>query len=1331
MGSGNCATSALLIILLCNKVASIVDWNNIQTPPVFVHQPNERKLYFKIESQTDNENVDASANLLSLTIRCNAIGNPRPTYSWYKNGKPLPLSMYEGKIAQRPGEGTLDFSKLEESDVGEYKCMASNDNGTAVSDVTQLELAWIRSFPQQDVEVVKIELGDSYIRDCVPAGSNPPARVFWILKGEKRGVFHTVNGSHISSNDNGTLYFHYVKEDDLKEEGLLYTCTAENTELKEYKFGSPFKLEVTKTVRRQLKGSQKIAPGEQYVNQSSPIALQNTFHKLHCFFSGYPLPKPTWFHNGIKIDEDKSEHYRFEAFGKTLVFNVTQERAGKYDCQFPDHDSLDRTFNVVVEAAPYWPDGPPPHTNTSEGDTVTFDCTTSGKPVPLVTFYKNGVEMVESDGRNGKWVIDGNKLTIYDVKKGTGGRGDNAVYQCKAENKHGYVWANFFLNLLAYKPQLLTDAGEVEAVSGQSVTLSCEFFASPNANISWNSPKLQGAEHVQVPANAHGVGKLVINNVKSENEGEYECVGVNKYGEARGNARLLVRKPTRLLPFQKPEEVFAAGEPFRLPCEATADDKLDIKYEWLVNGEPLLEPHVESGHYTVEADNTLVVKDPSPYDSAKYKCIASTKLDKVEKEVSVHIKDVPVPVVSAKLDNCAAQSVEVKFQHQEPSDTISPVTEFWIHYQIDPTTDGNQWRTHPVPVYAKDKDPIIDGIRTVSGSATIALQPYGHYIFRVIARNAVGDSAPTKASGRCDTDPRQPDRNPIFVGARGASPENIIVNWKPMGREEWNGPDFHYLVKYRPKDSREEFKTIPVRDPFADKVTVNVDEDDSDAKPFQPYEIQIQAVNSEGVALVEPQIEEGYTGEGVPSSIPTGFRLVSTEGTSATFAWNPVDPQSANGNFSGYKVTYWHDIADDEEFEEDEEEEIAEARYRRNHHTKRVKRQAISKQKTAIFGPSSSTGVITDLKPDTVNYATIQVINNAHDGPASEPIRFKTAEGVPTAVRNLRAYPMNPKSGSERGVVVLLWKKPRQANGKILHYMVSHCRSQNGKVIEKDCPKEEVSPDKKQLRVSGLEYETEYQFTIRAHTSAGEGDPSSSKASTLPESVTSSDPGVPTFKEDDIGNDFFNVTFFPSDFDKKTNAPVGNHFLIQYKESDSDDWKEYRPEGDDLTATVAGLVPGTEYDVRVAALQRDEMNNELSTFSQIGHITTTGRSPRQARLWLLLLILLILLLLLIILCIICVAMRHRGQNYPVSEKEREQGREPILGKQHFGEFRNDDEKRSLTGSKAESETDSMAEYGDTDPGRFTEDGSFIGQYVPQNKLLPAERPEKGSTSTFV
>lgn len=31
------------------------------------------------------------------------------------------------------------------------------------------------------------------------------------------------------------------------------------------------------------------------------------------------------------------------------VFNVTQDKAGKYDCRFPVHNDIDRSFNVVVE----------------------------------------------------------------------------------------------------------------------------------------------------------------------------------------------------------------------------------------------------------------------------------------------------------------------------------------------------------------------------------------------------------------------------------------------------------------------------------------------------------------------------------------------------------------------------------------------------------------------------------------------------------------------------------------------------------------------------------------------------------------------------------------------------------------------------------------------------------------------------------------------------------------------------------------------------------------------------------------------------------------------
>ncbi|CAJ0572045.1 unnamed protein product, partial [Mesorhabditis spiculigera] len=1093
----------------------------------------------------------------------------------------------------------------------------------------------------------------------------------------------------------------------------FYTCTAENTELKDYKFGSKFRLDISNNKRRSLSN---VPPSEQYVNQSNPIALQGNTHKLHCFFSGYPAPKPRWFHNGLEISEDRDDGFRFEGFGKTLVFNVTQDKAGKYDCRFPLHGEIDRVFNVQVEAQP-------------------------GKPTPKVTFYKNGVEMKKSRNDGERYLVDGNKLTIYDVKKGTHGKGDNAVYQCKAENKHGYVWTNFYLNLLAFKPQLLTDAGEVEAAIGQAVTLECKFFASPNAQIKWESPLLKDIDHDIIPANPHGVGKLVIKKVTEAAEGVYDCIGTNKYGTARGSSKLLVRKATILEPFARTHEVRVAGEEIRLPCEAEADSRLEVKYEWLIDNKSLPEMHIHTGHYRVDPDtHELVVHNPSQYDSAEYKCVASTKLDRAEKTLKISIKDVPVPVHAAYVKKCdpTARYAEIHFEHMEPEDAVAPVTEFWVQYQMDAETEGAQWRTHPVPTRAHPNDYVEGENRVVSGAATVSLQPYGKYQFRVLARNAVGDSSPTKVRDGCDTPAKLPDKNPNAVSAEGASPDNLVVSWKPMGREEWNGPNFHYKIRYRPADQpNAPWQETDVPDPFADRWTINL-EDDKDARPFQPYDVQVQAVNDEGSSSVNPETVQGRTGEGVPSVVVEGFRVLSTDGTSATFAWNPIDPIQANGNFTGYKITYWYDEEDEEDYDDEEaEDEGTESRRRlRRSIPSRIRRSSNgdTAKKTIRFGPKVTQGTVTDLKPATLTYATIAVTNGKHEGPQSEEIQFTTKEGVPSPVRGLEAYPLNGRSEGEKGVVALRWKNPRQKNGKLEKFVIEMCRMQDGKVLSKNCPKEVVDPHKKEVRLTGLDPESSYRFIVRAETGTGAGDPNSADAKTLPEHVASDGvvPETPHVRAERIGNDHFNVSFVPGAFDEKDRRPVGNSYQIQIKEDGTEEWKTIEPDDrDSLLTTVDGLQPGTKYEVRSVAAYKDPATGvESDGYSQSIFVTTRGNTPLSSRLWLLLLLLLIILILLIICCIICVAMRHRGQ-YPVSEKERQQGREPILPKQSFGEYKEDDEKRSLTGSKAESETDSMAEYGDTDPGRFTEDGSFIGQYVPQRTLIPPVEPARGSTSTFV
>ncbi|KFD61036.1 hypothetical protein M514_12098 [Trichuris suis] len=1318
------------------------DLSKIPTPPSFVHQPNPAVMYFVIDSAMLEERL-STVNLKERRFLCEAKGYPDVKYRWLKDGQPFDMNALSERLTQVPGEGSFVLSKLLREDEGNYQCIAENGNGSAYDKEIILRRTFMSYFPKSEPEIIDIELGDPLEKSCSPPPSEPKARVFWIFKGDDGSKFQTINSSSVAINDQvgvittfyffkfgaifkcdfqGTIYIQYANYTDQLKVNMYFTCTAENTELKDYKFGNQFRLNILKNKRKSI---EHIAPYEQFVSPPVTTALKGENFELFCVFAGYPDLLPEWRKVNGEIDQSRINWGT--NFRKSLrIEEATFDDEGTYECVFPLAPELNRQLQVVVHAAPYW-DGPPPaNHNSSEGETVEFVCNAQGRPEPLFTFYKNG-KPLEQDERH---VVDGNTLIIKELRKGEGGSGDNAVYQCKAENQYGSVWTNFYLNILSFPAIILEGPGHREAVIGQLTTLKCRVFGSPKPKIEWRSPALVSSLYRYTPVSPEGESELLLYGIDKKGEGEFECVATNKYGTDNETGTLTVRDPTRL--FQYPNNItVTAGHVIRLPCKAYHDASLPVKYVWLIDGVPLDQIH---SHITVDENFTLIIDNPKADDSADYTCVAETKLDKAERTATILVKDVPMPPFFVGV-TCSERNAAVRFQHRDRPRAAAPVESFWVHYNSD-INEPDAWQVYPVPVTTRaDKD---------WWTITIPLHPYGNFTFRAVARNEVGDSAPAVAHTKCTTAAALPEVNPNNVLVKGNTPDNLVVQWDPVERVDWNGPDFHYLVEYKRTDDPEaEWQSAVVTEPRENSVTVY------DQPTYVPYDVRVHSVNQLGKAKVSPQTVRGYSGEGYPEAAPQNFQLVSVDGPSvATFSWDPVDPNSLRGNFKGYKIIHWHQSS---------------------------KRSEPVKKET-IFDRSVSHGTVYDLKPYKINYAEVRASNDVYDSPPSARLRFEMPEGVPSAVQSLSAFPLSHR---EVGVT---WKAPNEINGELFGYNLSYCllSEWSGGVHYADgsCIHSFHPPEETHERIIGLKADSAYRVEVRGMTNAGVGDPSSVDTklmrfaclnqssvlsfidvlqqlismnfifyllllllplfATTAQSYQRVSPSEPTLAETGAGSDHINVTWIPGQYDPDNPTPVGDKFYFKYRvKGSTDNWETSHPDGGNFSVTLNNLYPGTVYEVKAVSVV-DSEHGGLETESPVYFLATGGRSSGALAAWLIAVLVAILVLILLLLIIIFVV-KCRGAKYPVSAKEKEQGREPMLkDNKGFGEYFPDsvpEDRRSLTGgSKGESESDSMAEYGDGETGRFTEDGSFIGQYGAPNKTFVgpgADRQNNPNLSTFV
>ncbi|XP_056010128.1 roundabout homolog 1-like isoform X9 [Ostrea edulis] len=499
------------------------------------------------------------------TLNCQADGNPKPTITWYHNGKKV-ATMDEDPYSQKMliEGGKLFFLRVvhnqkDKSDAGVYYCNATNRLGSAISRNATLKIAVLRDEFLQSPSNKSVSIGDKARFSCRPPRGEPKPKVLW-LKGRK---FLTTS-DRIQILENGDLIISQVTLNDADD----YKCIATNTA------GERESARARLTVLE--KPSFRKAPVDQIIMEGEAVHFP-------CEVVGdQPIVVEWRKENGAL----KFGRVRVLKDNTLRIEKAEAEDAGLYVCMASNSvGTAEAVARLTVQFMPFF-DVKPHDQVVGVRRTVTMHCSVTGIPQPTIIWSKisnkpSGEKMLLfQNTASGRFsVASDGTLRIERVHLG-----DAAQYECEAINGLGSAKASARLNVKVNDtrpPPIIRIGPQSQNLpTGEVGFLHCEAYGDPKPQIWWLKDDRPITENSRIISLSSGT--LQISDLQESDSGNYTCKASSETGETSQLATLLVKKSNKNVTFHRTQDVKTFPGP---PSKPTVVEVLanSIKLSWQPN----------------------------------------------------------------------------------------------------------------------------------------------------------------------------------------------------------------------------------------------------------------------------------------------------------------------------------------------------------------------------------------------------------------------------------------------------------------------------------------------------------------------------------------------------------------------------------------------------------------------------------------------------------------------------------------------------------------------------------------------------------------------------